>query len=70
MAAIWSSPFWVDGKIYMGTDDKVVYVFAHGKEDKLLASNDMDSAVRATPTAVKGILYVLTENKLYAIANK
>jgi outer membrane protein assembly factor BamB len=69
-AAIWSSPFWVDGKIYLGSDEKVVYVFAHGKEKKLLASNDMDSAVRATPAAVNGVLYVLTENKLYAIANK
>jgi len=43
---------------------------AHGKEKKLIATNDMDSAVRATPTSVNGVLYVLTENKLYAIANK
>jgi len=67
---LWSSPYWVDGKVYLGNDDKLVYVFAHGKEKKQLAANDMDSAIRATPTAVNGILYVLTENKLYAIANK
>ena len=67
---LWSSPFWVDGKVYLGNDDKIVYVFAHGKEKKQLAANDMDSAVRATPTAVNGVLYLLTENKLYAIANK
>jgi outer membrane protein assembly factor BamB len=69
-AATWSSPYWVDGKVYQGNDDKVVYVFAHGKEKKLLATYDMDSRVRATPAAVDGVLYVLTENKLYAIANK
>ena len=69
-AATWSSTYWVDGKVYLGNDDKVMNVFAHGKEKKLLTTNDMDSAVRATPTAVNGVLYVLTENKLYAVANK
>jgi outer membrane protein assembly factor BamB len=70
-SATWSSPFWVDGKVYLGIGgDKVVYVFAHGKEKKLLATNDMDSGVWATPTVVNGVLYVMTENKLYAIANK
>ena len=27
----------------------------------------MDSSVRATPVAANGVLYVMTENKLYAI---
>lgn len=67
---LWSSPFWVDGKVYLGNDDKIVYVFAHGKEKKQLAANDMDGGIRATPTVVNGVLYALTENKLYAIANK
>ncbi len=31
-ASTWSSPFYVDGKVYMGTDDGTLFVFAHGKE--------------------------------------
>jgi outer membrane protein assembly factor BamB len=69
-AKTWSSPSWVDGKVYFGNDDKVVYVFAHGKKKNVLAEIEMDGKVRATPVAVNGTLYVMTENKLYAIANK
>lgn len=69
-ANLWSSPFWADGKVYLGTDDGTVWVFAHGKDKKILAKNDMETAVRATPVAANGVLYVMTENKLFAITNK
>jgi outer membrane protein assembly factor BamB len=63
----WSSPAWVDGKVYMGCDKNTLFIFKHGKEKKLLATHDMKGKVRATPVAVNGVLYVMTENKLYAI---
>jgi outer membrane protein assembly factor BamB len=69
-ASTWSSPYWADGKVYLGDDDGTVHVFAHGKQKKLLAQNDMGRAVRATPIAANGTLYVMTENRLYAIAEK
>jgi len=63
----WSSPYWVDGKIYMGNDAKQIVIFAHGKEKKILNTIKMREYVRATPVAVDGVLYVMTETKLYAI---
>jgi outer membrane protein assembly factor BamB len=66
----WSSPYYADGKVYFGTDDQTVWVFAHGKQKRILAQNDMDGRVRATPVAANGTLFVITENKLYAIAGK
>jgi outer membrane protein assembly factor BamB len=72
-SAIWSSPYYADGKVYLGVDAKVVYVYRHGKDPKNakpLAENDMDGRVRATPVAANGVLYVMTENKLYAIEEK
>jgi outer membrane protein assembly factor BamB len=69
-AASWSSTYWADGKVYFGNDDGTVTVFAHGKKLKVLAENSMGSAVRASPVAANGTLYVMTENKLYAIAEK
>jgi len=69
-AATWSSPYWVDGKIYMGNDNGQVLIFAHGKEKKILGEIDMQGKVRATPVAANGVLYIMTENKLYAIAAK
>ena len=67
---IWSSPYYADGKIYLGTDNGTLFVFAHGKQMKLLAKNEMGSAVRATPVAVNGTLFIMTENKLFAVAEK
>src|SRR5262249_50061545 len=67
-AATWSSPYWVDGKVFMGNDDGIIFIFQHGKDKKIIAQVDMDEKVRATPTVANGILYVMTETKLYAIA--
>lgn len=71
-ADTWSSPYWVDGKIYIGNEKGKLLIFQQGAEKKLLAEIDMKGKVRATPIAVNGVLYVMTENpcKLYAIAKK
>jgi outer membrane protein assembly factor BamB len=69
-ANTWCSPFFVDGKIYIGNDKSQVLVFKHGKNKELLATNELDGKVCATPVAMNGVLYVMTEEKLYAIENK
>jgi outer membrane protein assembly factor BamB len=69
-SAIWGSTFWVDGKIYLGDEQGDVYIFGHGKEKKLLGKMEMDQSIKSTPAAVNGVLYVMTETNLFAIANK
>lgn len=69
-AMTWSSTYWADGKIYQGNDDGLVTVFKHGKTKEILAEVAMPGRVRATPVAANGTLFVMTENKLYAIAEK
>jgi outer membrane protein assembly factor BamB len=69
-APAWSSPYFVDGKIYMGSDNETLVVFAHGRQKNVIAENDMGGVIRATPVAANGTLYVMTENKLYAIAGQ
>ena len=66
-AKTWSSPYWVDGKIYLGNDKGVMTIFEHGKQKKVVNTIDMKSKIRATPVAANGVLYIMTENKLYAI---
>jgi outer membrane protein assembly factor BamB len=67
-ANIVASPYWVDGKVYLGSADGDMHVLAHGKEKKLLAKVEMDDPLRAAPVAADGVLYVLTTTHLYAIA--
>jgi outer membrane protein assembly factor BamB len=66
-SATWCSPSWVDGKVYIGNDGNKVLIFAAGKEKKLLGEIDMGGKVRATPVVVNGVLYLATENKLFAV---
>jgi outer membrane protein assembly factor BamB len=67
LAAVWGSPFVVDGKVYLGDEDGDVIVLQHGREKKILAENVMDSSVYSTVITANGVMYVLTRNNLYAI---
>lgn len=69
-AEIWGSPYYVDGKVFLGTGDSDVHIFAPSKVMKVLGKVEMDSSVYSTPVAAHGVLYVLTQKTLYAIANK
>jgi outer membrane protein assembly factor BamB len=69
-SGIWGSPYCVDGKVYIGTEDSEVVVFAHGKKLQLLAKNDMNDIVHSTPVVAGGVMYVATRAKLYAISAK
>jgi outer membrane protein assembly factor BamB len=69
-ASVWSSPLWVDGKVYMNDDQGTMHIFAHGKEKKLLAKIEMDEGMKAAPVAANGVLYLVGDKHLYAIAGK
>jgi outer membrane protein assembly factor BamB len=68
-ADIWGSPYWVDGKVYIGNDDGEMYIFKHGKEKELIDTIQMPlgTRIRGTPVAVNGVLFLMTESHLYAI---
>jgi len=66
-AAIWGSPFVVDGKVMLGTEDGEVLIFEHSKKKKQIATNDMRNSVYTTPVVSNGTLYITNRNTLYAI---
>jgi outer membrane protein assembly factor BamB len=61
-----ASPVAGDGKVYAASRDGVVVVIAAGDELKILARNDVDESIAATPALVGGKLYIRTEKHLYA----
>ncbi len=69
-ASVWASPFYADGKVYIGTDDGSLFVFPHGKEAKKPAKMDMEEALLSPVMAVNGVLYVSNGYNLYALAAK
>jgi outer membrane protein assembly factor BamB len=69
-AGIWGSPYWVDGRIFVGTQDGEIVVFAHGRSVKILATIDMEDVIYSTPVAANGVLFVATHSALYAIGRR
>ncbi len=66
-AAVWGSPYVVDGKVLLGTEDGEVIVLKHGRELAELARNDLQYSVYSTPVAANGVLYVTSRRALFAI---
>ncbi len=70
MAAIWGSPMVADGKVYIGDEDGDIAVLKEGKTLELMYEVNMGSAVYTTPVAKNGVLYIVSRNKLFAIAKQ
>jgi len=71
-AAVWGSPFYADGKVYLGDEDGDVAVIDAstkdaGEECKLLDEMNMGAAVYTTPWAHDGTLFILARNRLFAL---
>jgi hypothetical protein len=63
----WSSAYVADHKIYTGSRGNDFWILEEGKTLKVLDSIRLDSPIHSTPVASKGILYISTMKKLYAI---
>jgi outer membrane protein assembly factor BamB len=71
--AVWGSPMWIDGKVYLANDDGDVFVFKPGKEGppaKMEPLGSVERAVKGPVIACNGVLFVQTDLYLYAIAGK
>ena len=66
---LWSSTFAVDGKVFLGTENRELWVLRAGKEKKVLAKTRLLEKMSNTPIAANGVLYVATGRYLYAISS-
>ncbi len=68
LAAVWGSPFLIDGKVFIGDEDGDVVVMAHSKEKVVISEMNMGSAVYGTIVPANGTLYLNNRSQLFAIA--
>jgi outer membrane protein assembly factor BamB len=61
----YSSPVGADGKLYTASQGGHVTVLRAGRDWEILATNDLDDEVYATPAPVDGRLYIRTRGALY-----
>jgi len=64
---IWGSTLVADGKVYVGSRSGDLCILAAEKEKRLLGTVRFDAPVSSTPVAANGVLYVATQERLYAI---
>lgn len=62
-----ASPVAAGGRIYLASEDGKVYVVRAGPKYELLAVNDMNEALLATPALSGDLLLVRTSSRLYAL---
>ncbi len=68
LAAVWGSPYVVDGKVMIGDEDGDLSVLKAGREMETLSEINFGNTIYSTPVAANGTLYVMTRSHLYAIA--
>ena len=61
-----SSPIVANDRIYIASINGIVTVFEAGDKLKILAQNDLDERITATPAVVGNTIYVRTAENLYA----
>jgi outer membrane protein assembly factor BamB len=64
--AYFSSPIVVNNRIYIASRNGKVTVFESGDSLKILAQNDLEENITATPAVVNNKLYLRTSGYLYA----
>ena len=62
-----ASPVMADGKLYLSARDGRVSVVAAGRDYKLIAQNDLQESLSASPAISNGVIYLRTFDALYAV---
>ncbi len=65
----YASPIGVDGKVYIPSEHGKVVVLRAAGDWEVLAINEFDSDIFATPAIDEGKLYIRTQDALYAIGS-
>ena len=65
-AAVWGSPYVVDGKVFLGDEDGDIVVLRAGQEMEVIGEYNLGAAIYCTPVAQDGVLYILTRDRIWA----
>ncbi|MCP4378634.1 MAG: PQQ-binding-like beta-propeller repeat protein, partial [bacterium] len=64
---IWSSTLVADGKVYVGTEKKHLFIFKAARKKQLIATIKMPYKMSTTPIVAGGCIYIPTARRLYAV---
>lgn len=67
---LWGSPLVADGKVYIGNAAGDVFILAASKEAKVIRRITLEGPVYSSAIVANGVIYIATENRLYAVKSK
>jgi len=70
LGSYWSSPVAADGKIFLASEEGKVVAVSAVAQWEILAINNLDEDIFATPAILDGRIYVRTRAALYCFAKK
>jgi len=68
LAPVWASPLVARGRVYIADTDGEVAVLGEGARRELLSEISMAAPIHRAPVASGGVLYLMTADHLYALA--
>jgi len=66
----WASPVVGAGKMYLISEEGVTTVVELGEQMKIVATNELEDTIMATPALVNGAFYIRSDKYLYCIGEK
>jgi len=63
-----SSPVAAEGRVWLASEEGKVSVLRAGGEWEVLAVNDLGEGCYATPALAEGVIYLRTDEALYALS--
>ena len=70
LAAVWGSPFVVDGKVFIGDEDGDLVILKAGRKKHVISETNFGNTLYSTPVVANGSLYIMTRSHVYAIEKK
>jgi len=65
----YSSPIWIEGRLYCISKRGQIVVLAAGRKFEVLARMELDEKTFATPAIANGVMYLRTQTRLYSLGN-
>ncbi len=70
MSDVWATPLVADGKVYLGTGRRGLYVFAAGREKRLLSHVRVTRPIYASPAVADNTLFIPSHTHLFALPGR
>ncbi len=67
LAAVWGSPMAADGRVFLGDEDGILWIFQAGESLEGAISLEFQASIYSTPTIANGTMFVSDRTRLYAI---